>query len=114
MEPLSSLLKIYSNNHETLLNFLPDKTTKYLNNTSLYNPNDMLLYLNDMIFCINKSSGKIKQKGKIISIQNDMITIMQQNNNVNINSNDFYIFVKNKKNKKNDREFFKELLKQIN
>ena len=44
MEPLSSLLKIYSNNHETLLNFLPDKTTKYLNNTSLYQKKSIASY----------------------------------------------------------------------
>lgn len=73
----------------------------------------MLLYLNDMIFCDNKSNGKITEKGKIIRIDNDITTIIQQKNNVNINSNDYYIFVKNKKNKKNYREFFKELLKQL-
>jgi|TARA_B110000285_G_C14910144_1_gene507520 hypothetical protein len=113
MEPLSSILKIYNNKQETLLNYLPETTIKFLNNTSLYHSDEILLYLNDMIFCVKKETGKITEKGKIICIDNDILTIMQQKNNVNINSGDYYIFVKNKKNKKNDREFFKELLKQL-
>ena len=114
-DPLSQILNIYNDKHKILLKYLPHKTMKQLNNTILYNQDDTMLYLNDFIFFIQKNTGLIIEKGKIISIHNNHITIINQyKNNITLNINDFYVFVKHKKNKKNDREFFKELLKQIN
>ena len=74
----------------------------------------MLLYLNDIIYCIYPSTGKIIEKGKIISINHTKLTIKKNSYHITIDVNDYFIFIKQNKNKSNNREFFKELLKQLN
>ena len=115
MNPLESLLIIYKDKQKVLDHYLPKETTDQLHNTIYYDKNDTLLYLNDFILCINKSTGKITEKGKIICIEQNKITLKKSSTNVTINENDFFIFIKQKKKKnKDNREFFKELLKQLN
>ena len=116
MNPLESLLVIYKDKQKVLDHYLPKSTTDQLHNTIYYDKNDMLLYLNDSIICIKKSTGKKTDVGKIICIEKDKITLKKSSTNITINENDYFIFIKQKKkkNKDNNREFFKELLKQLN
>lgn len=115
MNPLESLLIIYKDKQKVLDHYLPEITTNQLHNTIYYDKNDTLLYLNDTIFCIQKSTGKITDAGKIIRIEQNKITLKKASTNITINENEYFIFIKQKKKKNNDnREFFKELLKQLN
>jgi hypothetical protein len=115
MNPLESLLIIYKDKQKVLDHYLPKETTDQLHNTIYFDKNDTLLYLNDTIFCILKSTGKITEKGKIIRIEQNKITLKKASNNITINENEYFIFIKQKKKKNNDnRDFFKELLEQLN
>ena len=55
MNPLESLLIIYKDKQKVLDHYLPKETTDQLHNIIYYDKNDTLLYLNDTIFCIQKS-----------------------------------------------------------
>ena len=57
MNPLESLLIIYKDKQKVLDHYLPKETTDQLHNTIYYDKNDTLLYLNDSILCIKKSTG---------------------------------------------------------
>ncbi len=114
MEPLKNLLDIYENKHKVLFHYLPDKTTKKLENYE-YNSDNNNLFLNDRIFLVKKSSGLIEKKGIIIKITNDKITIKANQGNLSFNIVDHYIFKLPRKNKsqKNNRKFYEELLKSL-
>ena len=115
MNPLESLLIIYKDKQKVLDYYLPEETTDQLNNTIYYDTNDTLLYLNDTVFCIQKTTGKITEKGKIIRIEQNKITLKKSSTNITINEKEYFIFIKQKKKKNNDnRDFFKEILKQLN
>ena len=114
MNPLESLLIIYKDKQKVLDHYLPEETTDQLNNTIYYDKNDTLLYLNDTVFCIQKSTGKITEKGKIICIEQNKITLKKASTNITINEKEYFIFIRQKKKKNDKKDFFKELLKQLN
>ena len=93
--------------------FLPKNTTKYLDNYEYIFDLDTL-FLNDRIIFVNKSTGEIYKKGTIIKITEDKITI-KNGMNISLPKNDYYIFryLKRYKSKKNNRQFYEELLKSL-
>ena len=93
--------------------FLPIKLKILLENYELVEDNDF--YLNDFIFLIKRNNLTNEYKGKIVSIDEIMnrLTIKNNNYNVTIDPDIYYIFIKPNTSKNNDRQFFESLLKKL-
>lgn len=116
MEPLKNLLTIYEDKESILKMFLPESSTKYLDDYEYIHDLDKL-FLNDRIIFISKSTGEYYKKGYIIKINEDkiMIKVMNSYQNISLPKNDYYIFryLKVYKSKKNNRMYYEELLKSL-
>ena len=114
MEPLKSILSIYENKQKVLLQYLPHESTKILTNHE-YVQDLEILFLNDRLVLIKKSSGKIYKKGVVIKITESRLTLKTTTMNISLPKDDYYIFRYMKKNnsKKNNRKFYEELLKSL-
>lgn len=112
-EPLESILKIYKNKNKVFSEYLDNETLKKLNNKVYFDKEEGDIYLNDNITFVKKNTGKIFKTGKVISIDNLKITIKTSDNYLTINPSNYYIFIKQKNNKTNDRDFYKALLNSL-
>tara|TARA_B100000123_G_C25654236_1_gene394652 strand:- start:458 stop:802 length:345 start_codon:yes stop_codon:yes gene_type:complete len=113
MEPLKNILTIYKDKERILRMFLPESSTRHLNEYEYIYDLDTL-FLNDRIIFIKKSTGEIYKKGTIIKITEDKITI-KNGMNISLPKNDYYTFryLRKNKSKKNNRKFYEELLKSL-
>jgi hypothetical protein len=113
MEPLKNLLSIYKDKEVILKYYLPDSSTKHLDEYEYIHDLDTL-FLNDRLIIIQKSTGEIYKKGIIIKITEDKITI-KNGMNISLLKNDYYLFryIKKYKSKKNNRKYYEELLKSL-
>ena len=113
MEPLKNILTIYKDKERILRMFLPESSTRHLNEYEYINDLDTL-FLNDRIIFIKKTTGEIYKKGTIIKITEDKITI-KNGMNISLPKNDYYTFryLRKNKSKKNNRKFYEELLKSL-
>lgn len=113
MEPLKDILTIYEDKEKILKYFLPESSTKHLDEYEYIYDLDTL-FLNDKIIMIRKSTGEIYKKGSIIKITEDKITI-KNGMNISLLKNDYYLFryLKRYKSKKNNRKYYEELLKSL-
>tara|TARA_B110000027_G_C16049923_1_gene269467 strand:+ start:216 stop:563 length:348 start_codon:yes stop_codon:yes gene_type:complete len=113
IEPLHNLLKIYKNKNVVFETFLTEDTLKKIKNKSFYDSIDSDIYLNDNVTFVKKNTGKVFKSGKVITIDGDLITIKTNVNYLTLNLNGYYLFIKQKKNKSNEREFYKALFNSI-
>ena len=115
IEPLKNILKIYKDKQKVLFAYLDSDTVSQLKDTLLYDDINNDIYLNDNLIFVSKNTGKIFKKGKTISIDENKITIKTQTNHLTLDSNQYYIFIKQRKNKskKNNRDFYKALLNNL-
>ena len=113
MEPLKDILTIYEDKEKILRMFLPESSTKHLDEYEYVQDLDTL-FLNDKLIFISKSTGEIYKKGIIIKITEDKITI-KNGMNISLFKNDYYLFryLKRYKSKKNNRKYYEELLKSL-
>jgi len=113
MEPLKDILTIYEDKEKVLRMFLPQSSTKHLDEYEYIYDLDTL-FLNDKIIMIRKSTGEIYKKGIIIKITEDKITI-KNGMNISLPKNDYYLFryLKKYNNKKNNKRYYEELLKSL-
>ena len=115
MEPLHNLLTIYGDKQKILLHYLPNESTKKLDNHE-YVEDLESLFLNERLVFISKETGKIYNTGSVIKITEDKITIKgRSRNNLSLKKEDYYIFryLKKNKSKKDNRKFYEELLKSL-
>ena len=111
--PLECILKIYNNKDKVFQKYLDTNTANKIKGYSYFDETLRDLYLNDIVILIQKNTGKIFKKGKIISIEDNSITIQISSYYITVNKNNYYIFIKDKNNKSNNREFYKALLNQL-
>lgn len=113
MDPLKDILTIYEDKEKVLRMFLPQSSTKHLDEYEYIYDLDTL-FLNDKIVFIRKSTGEIYKKGTIIKITEDKITI-KNGMNFSLPKNDYYLFryLKKYNNKKNNKRYYEELLKSL-
>ena len=113
MEPLKNLLSTYKDKEYILKHYLPESSTKLLNEYEYVYDLDTL-FLNDKIIFIKKSTGEIYKKGIVIKITEDKITI-KNGMNISLPKNDYYLFryLKKYKSKKNNKKYYEELLKSL-
>ncbi len=115
MEPLQSILKIYQNKDEVFKQYLPSKTIEKIQGSVFYNEKEETLFLDENVTFVKKNTGLIDKKGKVICIRDDLITLKTINKaNITMNKNEYYIFIQQRKNKKNNRNFYKSLLNELN
>ena len=115
MEPLHNLLTIYGDKQKVLLHYLPNESTKKLDNHE-YVGDLETLFLNDRLIFISKETGKIYNTGSVIKITEDRITIKgRSRNNLSLLKDEYYLFryLKKNKSKKDNRKFYEELLKSL-
>lgn len=114
IEPLQTLLKIYKDKQNCFMKYLPEKTIHQLtNHTYFLDEDNETLYLDDMIFLVDKSTGLIEKKGKVIKITDDKIVLRVQNKyNLTFVKEDYYFFKKVRK-RKNKKDFYESLLRSF-
>jgi len=113
IEPLCNLLKVYKNKNQVFETFLTDDTLNKIKNKSFYDSSVSDIYLNDNITFVKKNTGKVFKSGKVIAIDGDLITIKTNVNYLTLNLNGYYLFIKQKKKKSNERDFYKALFNSI-
>jgi len=110
IEPLQGILKIYGDKHKVLLHYLPDRTTSRLRD-HIYKP-EMFLY--DRSIAVKKSTGLIEAQGMVIKSNDKRFKLKTNKGNISLNTSDYYVFIKPRKNKlRNNRRFYMELLKSL-
>ena len=115
MEPLQSILEFYKNKDKVLKKYLPSKTIEKIQDFVFYNEREETLFLDENVTFVKKNTGLIDKKGKVICIRDDLITLKTINKaNITMNKNEYYIFIQQRKNKKNNRNFYKSLLNELN
>ena len=110
LEILKSIMDMSNDNRNTLLSFLDDKTLKQVEKYNLIEIDK--LYLNDSLICINKGNLSIEHKG-IVKVIDSNIVLNYNNYSRTIDPDNYYIFIKRRFIKKDNRIFFEELLKKL-
>jgi hypothetical protein len=115
-EPLNNLLSLYdiSKHDEILKKYLNEETVHLIENYYyITDINELFLY--DKLILINKSTGKLYKQGYIMKTENNNIIIKTNLMNIKINSNNYYLFKKNKKSisNKTKRKYYEELLNSL-
>ena len=93
---------------------MPNETTDKIRNHIFLDEEFETLYLDEMILLVSKSTGLIEKKGRTIKINENQITLRIQNKyNLCFQRDDYYLFKKQKRKKKNEKEFYESLLKNL-
>jgi len=110
---LKPILDIYDTQKEVLLFYL-DASIRSQVEAFDYLDDDNDLFLNDKIFCVDRSTLKLDHIGQIQAIKEKKITLkVKSKYSIHLNQDEYHIFIKRRKCKKNDREFYKALLNAI-
>jgi len=113
MDILKPILDIYDTKKEVLLFYLDPCVKEQVEDFDyLDDGND--LFLNDKIYCIKRSTLDIDVIGYIQAIKGKKVSLkVKSKYGVHINQNEYHIFIKRRKTKKNDRDFYKALLNSL-
>lgn len=111
--PLENLIKKSNNPRDILLTYLPDTTSSIVQDKLYYDPDSFDLFLNQKIWCIDKTTGLITYSGKIFKIDNNWISLKCNKKNIYIDTKDYYIFIGYTKSKKNDYQYFQALFNML-
>ena len=72
------------------------------------------LFLNDKVYCISRSTLDLDVIGVIQAIKQKKISLKVKSlYGAHINQDEYHIFIKRRKTKKNDRDFYKALLNAL-
>ena len=113
-EPLKSILDLTDNKQDSIVFFLNDEIKSKMNNYYYYDEKNKDIFINQFIICIKKCDLSLDIKGKIVYIKKNNIGITINNLYTKyIDMNLYYIFLKDKKSKNSDAEFFEHLLKKL-
>jgi len=110
---LKPILDIYDTKKEVLLFYLDADVTHQVGGFD-YLDDDNDLFLNDTVYCVNRSSLELDHVGSIQAIKGKKVVMKEKYKySVHLNKDDYHIFIKRRKCKKNDREFYKALLNAL-
>jgi hypothetical protein len=113
-EPLKSILDLTDNKQNSIIFFLKDEIKSKMNNYYFYQEKDKDIFINQLIICIKKSNLSLDIKGKIVSIKKNIVGVNFNNLYTKyIDMNLYYIFLKDKKSKTSDANFFEHLLQNL-
>jgi hypothetical protein len=110
---LKPILDIYDSKKDILLFYLePPVRSEVEGLDYLDDGND--LFLNDKVYCIKRSTLELDVIGSIQAIQDKNISLKVKSRYGNhLNKDEYHIFIKRRKCKKNDRDFYKALLNAL-
>ena len=110
MDILKPILDIYDVKKDVLLFYLEPKVKQAVEDLD-YLDDDNQLFLNDKVFLINRSTLELEHNGLIQAIKENLVTIkVKSTYAVHFQTEEYHVFIKRRKTKKNDREFYKALL----
>ena len=113
MDILKPILDIYDIKKDVLLFYLDESIRTHVEELN-YLDDDNELFLNDKIYCIKRSTLELDVVGIIQAIKQKKISLkIKSKYGIHINEDEYHIFIKRKKSKKNDREFYKALLNAL-
>ena len=113
MDILKPILDIYDVKKDVLLFYLDDKIKREVENLD-YLEDDNELFLNDKVYIINRSTLELEHNGIIQAIKEEIVTMKVKSTfSVHFHTNNYHAFIKRRKNKKNDRDFYKALLESL-
>lgn len=110
LEPLKTIIDLTTDKKLTILFFLNDNLQCKLKEYELI---DDTFYLNDFVCIVKKNNLENNYNGKIISVNDNEITIKNNQHNIIIDTDLYYVFVKRNLSKNNDRQFYKSLLEKL-
>lgn len=110
LEPLKTIIDLTTDKKLTILFFLNDNLQCKLKEYELI---DDTFYLNDFVCIVKKNNLENIYNGKIISVIDNEITIKNNQHNITIDTDLYYVFVKRNLSKNNDRQFYKSLLEKL-
>ena len=110
LEPLKTIIDLTTDKKLTILFFLNDNLQCKLRDYELI---DDTFYLNDFVCIVKKNNLENIYNGKIISVNDNEITIKNNQHNITIDTDLYYVFVKRNLSKNNDRQFYKSLLEKL-
>ena len=110
IEPLKTIINLTTDKKLTILFFLNESLQCKLKDYDLV---DDTFYLNDYISVIKKNNLENYYNGKIICVNDNEITLKNNQHNITINTDLYYVFVKRNLSKNNDRQFYKSLLEKL-
>ena len=113
MDILKPILDIYDVKKDVLLFYLDSKVKEQVEDFD-YLDDDNDLFLNDKVYCIKRSTLELDVVGFVQAIKEKKISLkVKSKYGVHINQDEYHIFIKRRKSKKNDREFYKALLNAL-
>ena len=113
-EPLRSVLSLYQNKDKVLRHYLPSTTVKLIGRHGLFDEADDMLYLNDNLILVSKTTGLSIGMGKIIRISGTRVTLKTRYDNMSFDIEESYPFIKHKKQTNTDkREMFRAILQNM-
>ena len=113
MDVLKPILDIYDTKKDVLLFYLDSKVKEQVEDFD-YLEDDNDLFLNDKVYCIKRSTLELDVVGFVQAIKEKKISLkVKSKYGVHINQDEYHIFIKRRKCKKNDREFYKALLNSL-
>ena len=110
LEPLKTIIDLTTDKKLTILFFLNDSLQNKLKDYELI---EDTYYLNDYVCIIQKNNLENICNGKIINVNDNEITIKNNQHNITITNDLYYVFVKRNLSKNNDRQFYKSLLEKL-
>ena len=110
LEPLKTIINLTTDKKLTIIFLLNDNLQCKLKEYELIDDN---FYLNDFVCIIKKNNLENIYNGKIISVNDNEITIKNNQHNITIDTDLYYVFVKRNLSKNNDRQFYKSLLEKL-
>ena len=106
IDVLKDILSIYSKKKPILLFYLDNSISNKIKNYD-YEGDEYTLFLNDIIYCIHKSTLSLDHIGKIIAIKDNIVSIKEKYKySVHLDKNEYYIFIKRKQCKTNNSQYF--------
>ena len=110
---LKPILDIYDTKKDVLLFYLEPTISSEVEDFDYLDDNHDL-FLNDKVYCIKRSTLDLDVIGFVQAIKEQKISLkVKSRYGVHINKNEYHIFIKRRKSKKNDREFYKALLNAL-
>ena len=117
MDILTPILDIYDTKKEVLLFYLDDIVKEQVADFK-YLSDDNELFLNDKIWCIDRSTLTLDHIGIIQAIKDTKVTIkvtikVKGGYSKHIHESSYHIFIKRRRCKQNDRDFYNALLNSL-
>tara|TARA_B100000035_G_scaffold304318_1_gene303901 strand:+ start:100 stop:450 length:351 start_codon:yes stop_codon:yes gene_type:complete len=109
---LQPILDIYDIKKDVLLFYLSPEIRSTVEDFE-YLDDGHELFLNDKIYLISRATLQLVKSGTIHAIQNKYVTIKYKRYNNHLPISEYHIFIKRKRSKKNDRDFYKALLDSL-